>query len=91
MELWHRLVVLAVVILVAMVGARLVDRHMRRRDLAPGAETRYAVLRRTIVVFVVFIGVFSALLVIPQVRALAGGLLASSAVLGRAVSIGRSR
>ncbi len=82
MELWHRLVILAVVILVATVGARLLDRHMRRRDLAPGAETRYAVLRRTIVAFVIAIGVFSALLVVPQVRALAGGLLASSAVLG---------
>ena len=44
--------------------------------------TRYRVLRRTIFAAIVFLGVMSALLVIPQVRAVAGGVLASSAVLG---------
>lgn len=81
MELWQRLLILSGVILVAVVGARLLDGRLRRRSLAPGAETRYLVLRRTVMVMIVAIGVFSALLVIPQVRALAGGLLASSAVL----------
>lgn len=81
MELWHRLLILGGVILAAVVGARLLDLRLRRRSLAPGAETRYLVLRRTVMAVIVTIGVFSALLVIPQVRALAGGLLASSAVL----------
>jgi small-conductance mechanosensitive channel len=40
------------------------------------------VLRRTAATSIVIVGVLSALLVIPQVRAIAGALLASSAVLG---------
>lgn len=82
MEFWHRLLILAAVTLLAVLVARIVDKRLRASDLAPGAETRYRVLRRTLMVFIVAIGVFSALLVIPQVRAVAGGLLASSAVLG---------
>lgn len=81
MELWHRLLILGAVTLVAVVGARLMDRRLRRNTLAPGTETRWIVLRRTIMALIVAIGVFSALLVIPQVRAVAGGLLASSAVI----------
>ena len=79
---WHRLVVLGCVLLVTAVVARLVDRRIARRDLPPEAQTRYRVLRRSITASLVFIGLVSALLVIPQVRAVAGGLLASSAVLG---------
>jgi small-conductance mechanosensitive channel len=79
---WHRLVVLGGVLLVTVVVARLVDRRIARKDLPPEAQTRYRVLRRTITASLVFIGLVSALLVIPQVRAVAGGLLASSAVLG---------
>ncbi len=82
MEIWQRLLVIGGVILVAVVLARLIDSRLLARNLAPGAETRYRVLRRTLMAMIVSIGVFSALLVIPQVRALAGGLLASSAVLG---------
>lgn len=81
-ELWERLLILAGVVLLAVVAARLLDRRLRTSDLAPGAETRYRVLRRTLTVSIVALGVFSALLVIPQVRAVAGGLLASSAVVG---------
>jgi small-conductance mechanosensitive channel len=81
-ELWQRLLVIGGVILVAVVLARLIDSRLLTRNLAPGAETRYRVLRRTLMAMIVAVGVFSALLVIPQVRALAGGLLASSAVLG---------
>jgi small-conductance mechanosensitive channel len=47
--------------------------------------TRYRVLRRSISATVVFVGLLSALLVIPQVRAVAGGILASSAVIGLVV------
>jgi small conductance mechanosensitive channel len=40
------------------------------------------VLRRSVVTAIVFVGFLSALLVIPQVRAVATGILASSAVVG---------
>lgn len=82
MELWQRLVILGGVILAAVVLARYIDLRLLARDLEPGAETRYRVLRRTVMAVIVGIGVFSALLVVPQVRALAGGLLASSAIVG---------
>jgi len=58
---------------------------MRRRQLAAGAETRYRVLRRTVVSAIVFVSLMSGLLVIPQVRAIAGALLASGAVIGLVV------
>jgi small-conductance mechanosensitive channel len=73
-------VALAAVILAAVI-AKLVDRRMAKEELAPQAETRYRVLRRTVMSGIVAFGVLSALLVIPQVRAVAGGILASSAVL----------
>jgi small-conductance mechanosensitive channel len=53
--------------------------------------TRYRVLRRSITAMIVFIGLLSALLVIPQVRAVAGGLLASTAVLGIIVGFASQR
>ena len=43
--------------------------------------TRYSVIRRTVVAAVVIVGVLSALLVIPEVQAVAGSILASSAVI----------
>jgi small-conductance mechanosensitive channel len=64
---------------------------MRRRDLPPEAMTRYRVLRRSITAVILVVGFFSALLVIPQVRAIAGGLLASSAVLGLIVGFASQR
>src|SRR5438874_8144757 len=81
MPLWHRLAVLAGVIVVSALVAKLIDLRMSRKQLEPGAETRYQVLRRGIMTGVVTLGVLSGLLVIPQVRAIAGGILASSAVL----------
>jgi small-conductance mechanosensitive channel len=80
-----------VVLLVTALVARLIDRRIARRDLAPGAATRYRVLRRSITTAVVMIGLLSALLVIPQVRAVAGGLLASSAVLGIVIGFASQR
>src|SRR5437016_14358719 len=91
MPCWHRLVVVAGVLLVTAVVARLIDRRIARRDLAPGAATRYRVLRRSISTAVVLVGLLSALLVIPQVRAVAGGLLASSAVVGVVVGFASQR
>jgi small conductance mechanosensitive channel len=91
MELWHRLLVVGIVVLVSLVVARLIDRRIARRDLPPEAITRYRVLRRSVTTAIVFVGLLSALLVIPQVRAVAGGLLASSAVLGIVVGFASQR
>jgi small conductance mechanosensitive channel len=77
---WDRAVVVVVVVLVSLVVARLVDRRMARRELTPGAATRYRVLRRSIVTGIMAVGVLSALLTIPAVATVAGGILASSAV-----------
>ena len=82
MPFWERIVIAAGVFVLVSILARLVDWRMKRRPLDPQAETRYLVLRRAVTVTILVVGLFSALLVIPQVRAIAGGLLASSAVLG---------
>src|SRR4029077_18031531 len=71
--------------------ARFVDWWLARRPLPPEAATRYRVLRRTISVAIVVVGLFSALLVIPEVRAVAGGLLASSAILGVIIGVASQR
>ena len=81
MEPWQRLLVIGIVLVATLVAARLIDRRIMGADRSPEAMTRYRVLRRTISAGIVTIGLLSALLVIPQVRAVAGGLLASSAVL----------
>src|SRR5438093_4413757 len=91
MPFWHRLVIVGAVILVSAVIAKLIDLRMARKKLAPGAETRYRVLRRSVMTAVVFVGILSSLLVIPQVRAVAGGLLASSAILGLVVGFASQR
>jgi small-conductance mechanosensitive channel len=81
MPSWTRAVVALAAIVAAAIIAKLVDRWMARRELAPEAVTRYRVLRRTVMVGIVAFGILSALLVIPSVRAVAGGLLASTAVV----------
>ncbi len=91
MELWQRLLVIGIVLAVTVAGARLVDRRILGANRSPEALTRYRVLRRTLWVAFVTIGVLSALLVIPQVRAVAGGLLASSAILGLIVGFASQR
>jgi small conductance mechanosensitive channel len=91
MPLWQRLVIVGVVMLVTVVVARIIDRRIARRDLPPEAITRYRVFRRSITTAILFVGLLSALLVIPQVRAVAGGLLASSAVLGIVVGFASQR
>ena len=69
MPLWHRLAVVGIVMLVTIVVARLIDRRIARRDLPPEAITRYRVVRRSVTTAIVVVGLLSALLVIPQVRA----------------------
>jgi small-conductance mechanosensitive channel len=91
MELWHRLLVIAVVLGLTLVAARMIDRRIMGSNRSPEAMTRYRVLRRTVTAGIVTIGVLSALLVIPQVRAVAGGLLASSAILGLIIGFASQR
>jgi small-conductance mechanosensitive channel len=89
--LWHRLIVVAVVVAVSAFVAKLVDVRISRHKLTPGVETRYRILRRSLMVAIVFVGLLSALLVIPQVRGVAGGLLASSAVLSVIIGFAAQR
>jgi small-conductance mechanosensitive channel len=91
MPFWERLIVVGVVLLVTTVVARMIDRRIARRDLPPEAITRYRVVRRSVTTAIMFVGLLSALLVIPQVRAVAGGLLASSAVIGIVVGFASQR
>jgi small-conductance mechanosensitive channel len=91
MSPWTRLAVVVGVMVVTIVVARLIDRRIARRDLPPEAITRYRILRRSITTTIIFVGLLSALLVIPQVRAVAGGLLASSAVIGIVVGFASQR
>src|ERR1700746_1889957 len=88
---WRRLAVFGAVLLGTLVVARLVDRRFARRDFPPRGVTRYRVLRRTVITLIIFVGVLSALLVIPQVRAVATGILASSAVIGIIVGFAAQR
>jgi small conductance mechanosensitive channel len=91
MPFWQRLVIVGVVLLVTTLVARLIDRRIAGRSLPPEAITRYRVVRRSITTTILFVGLLSALLVIPQVRAVAGGLLASSAVVGIVVGFASQR
>src|SRR5690349_6702292 len=91
MSFWYRLAIAAAVFLAVSLLARLVDWRLARKPLAPEAVTRYRVLRRSVTTSILIVGFFSALLVIPQVRAIAGGLLASSAVLGVIIGFASQR
>ena len=88
---WHRLLVVAAVVLMAVILAKLVDWRMSRRQLPPEAVTRYRVLRRSLTTAIITVGFLSAALVIPQVRAIAAGILASSAVVGLVVGLAAQR
>jgi len=91
MEPWQRLLVIGIVLAMTILVARMIDRRILSANQSPVAMTRYRVLRRTISVGIVTFGLLSALLVIPQVRAVAGGLLASSAILGLIIGFASQR
>jgi small-conductance mechanosensitive channel len=91
MPFWERMCVFGGVVLVTLIVARLVDRRFARRDLPAATVTRYRVLRRSVLTLIVLVGVLSALLVIPQVRAVAAAILASSAVIGIVVGFAAQR
>ena len=82
MEIWERVVTVAVVIAISLVVAKLVDLRMARRQLAPALATRYRILRRSVVATIVGVGVFAALLTIPAISNVAGAVLGSAAVVG---------
>lgn len=90
-ELWVRVGIAVAGVVLAAVLAKLVDRRIAGRQLQPGTITRYRILRQSILWTIVFVGVLSALLVIPQVRALAAGILASGAVIGLVVGFAAQR
>ena len=90
-DFWQRALIAGSVIALTLVIAKVVDWRIGHRDLGPGSATRYRVLRQTLVSTIVFVGVLSALLVIPPVRALAGGILASSAVIGLVIGFASQR
>jgi small-conductance mechanosensitive channel len=91
MSFWHRLAIAAAVFAVVSLIARLIDWWLAKKPMPREAVTRYRVLRRSITTTILVVGFFSALLVIPQVRAVAGGLLASSAVLGVIIGFASQR
>lgn len=78
----QRVAVAGAVLLLTVVAARLVDRMIvRRLELRPETLTVYRVVRRSALAVIVTVGVLSALLVFPTVQAVAGSILASSAVI----------
>lgn len=91
MSPWNRAALVAAVVAITLLVERVVDSRMARRQLTPVAATRYRVLRRTISIAIIFVGVLSALLTIPSVRVIAGGILASSAIVGLVVGLAAQR
>jgi small-conductance mechanosensitive channel len=88
---WQRLLIAVGVLAATIVAAKLVDWRISKRSLDPSVATRYRVLRRTLMAAIVFVGILSALLVIPEVRTVAGGVLASSAVIGLVIGFASQR
>ena len=85
---WKRVAVAGAMVLIALAVAKLVDRAFTRRlRLPPEALTRYRVLRRSVTAAIVALRLLSTLLVVPEVRAVAGGVLASSALVGLIVGM----
>ena len=81
----------AAIFVVVSLVARLIDWSLQRRPLPPEAMTRFRIFRRTVTVIILVVGLFSALLAIPEVRVVAGGLLASSALLGVVIGFAAQR
>jgi small-conductance mechanosensitive channel len=78
----ERAVIAGVVLLATLILARVVDRMIARKfELRPETLTLYRVIRNGVLAVIISVGVLSALLVVPSVRAVAGSILASSAVI----------
>jgi small-conductance mechanosensitive channel len=91
MEIWQRWLLVGGIVLGAVVLAKVVDWRISQQKLPPAAATRYGILRRSLMTAIIVVGILSALLVVPQVRAIAAGLLASSAVVGLVVGFAAQR
>jgi small-conductance mechanosensitive channel len=91
MEIWERWLLVGGIVLGAVILAKVVDWRMSRRQLPAAAATRYGILRRSVMTAIIVVGILSALLVVPQVRAIAAGLLASSAIVGLVVGFAAQR
>jgi small-conductance mechanosensitive channel len=91
MNIWERWLFVAAIITATLALAKIVDWRMSRHQLPPAAVTRYRVLRRGLMTAIIFVGVLSALLVVPQVRAVAASLLASSALIALVVGLAAQR
>jgi small-conductance mechanosensitive channel len=89
MDEWvERAIIAGAVLLGTLIVARLVDRWIEHHlSLTPEVRTRYRVVRRSAVAVVLTVGLLSALLVIPQVRAVAGSILASGAVIALIIGL----
>ena len=84
----QRLAVAGVVLLATLVLAWIADRVISRHfELRPETLTVYRVVRKSVLAVIISVGVLSALLVIPSVRAVAGSILASSAVIALVVGL----
>jgi small-conductance mechanosensitive channel len=78
----ERFVIVGVVLLATLVAARIADRMIAKRfKLRPETLTVYRVIHRSVLAAIIAVGVLSALLVFPAVRAVAGSILASTAVI----------
>jgi len=88
---WQRLLTAIGVVVVTTIVAKVVDWRISKRSLDPSLATRYRVLRRMLMAAIVFVGLLSALLVVPQIRTVAGGVLASSAVIGLVIGFASQR
>jgi len=91
MEIWERWLLVSVIVIGAIVLAKIVDWRMSKRELPAAAATRYGILRRSVMTAIIVVGILSALLVVPQVRAIAAGLLASSAIVGLVIGLAAQR
>ena len=88
---WKHIVAAAAIFVLVTLLARLIDWFLQRKPLPPEAATRYRIFRRTVTAIILAVGLFTALLAIPEVRAVAGGLLASSALLGIVIGFAAQR
>jgi small-conductance mechanosensitive channel len=91
MGIWERWLLVGGIVLGAVVLAKIVDWRMSQRELPAAAATRYGILRRSLMTAIIVVGILSALLVVPQVRAIAAGLLASSAIVGLVIGFAAQR
>jgi small-conductance mechanosensitive channel len=81
-QFWERVAIAGGMVLVTLLVAHLVDRTLARRlDQRAETRTRYRVIRRSAIATVLVVGILSSLLVVPGIRAVAGTILASSAVI----------